>query len=359
LSASEQRETQAKLPPNPRFYFQSEDLRTSHFNFSKDSETFAYASEQIETFGKRQARTRVAIQDVNLSRVTSDEIKAQIISGVRHAYWAAQSADLLAKLYGEDADCFRQLIAYHEARFREGKLAEVDLLRIKLEGERVEAASAEMELTAEHAMLLLAGEMGLVDGSWNLTEPFEQLEQPKSAPLTADPVSLRPEAAAAQLAIDSAQANASLQKSLGHPDIEVLAGYKDNLGQNTAVAGLQLNLPIFNRNQGEIGAALDNARAAEEDKAAIHRQLSSELILAQRDFTFRRDSYQNTFEPLHKRAIEISDITRAAYREGGIDLVRLLDAERLRVDADVSWVNALEGYHQSVVTLEYAEGVEP
>jgi len=42
-----------------------------------------------------------------------------------------------------------------------------------------------------------------------------------------------------------------------------------------------------------------------------------------------------------------------------MDLVRLLDAEHLRVDADMSWVNALENYHQSVVSLEYAEGVQP
>jgi cobalt-zinc-cadmium efflux system outer membrane protein len=45
----------------------------------------------------------------------------------------------------------------------------------------------------------------------------------------------------------------------------------------------------------------------------------------------RRDQYLKTFQPLRNRAIEISDISRAAYREGGLDLIRLLDAERLRV----------------------------
>ena len=59
------------------------------------------------------------------------------------------------------------------------------------------------------------------------------------------------------------------------------------------------------------------------------------------------------------QAVEISNISRAAYNEGGLDLLRLLDAERVRIEAEVSWVQALESYHQSVVSLDYAEGVQP
>lgn len=359
MSASQQLESQAKLLPNPRLYLQSEDLRSSHFSFSRDSETYAYFSELIETSGKRQARTGVAAQDANLSRAAADVVKARVATRVRHAYWSAQSAAILAKLYAENAEYYRQIIAYHQARFNEGKLAEVDFLRIKLEGERVQATAAEMQLTSEHAMLQLASEMGLPEGNWELTEPFAQLEQPRPLPQTSDQVSLRPEAAEARFALQSARANTSLQKSLGRPDVELLGGYKANLGENTAVVGLQMNLPLFNRNQGAVGAALGTARAAEQDYAVIGLQLATELKLAQRDFEFRRDAYEETFKPLHARAIEISDITRSAYREGGMDLVRLLDAEHLRVDADMSWVNALENYHQSVVSLEYAEGVQP
>jgi outer membrane protein TolC len=359
LTASQQLESQAKLLPNPRLYLQSEDLRASNFSFSRDSETYAYFSELIETSGKRQARTGAAAQDVNLNRAAADVVRARVAAGVRHAYWAAQSTALLAKLYDEHAEYYRQLIAYHQARFNEGKLAEVDFLRIKLEGERVQASAAEMQLTSEHAMLQLASEMGLPEGNWKLTEPFEELEQPKPLPQAAEQASLRPEAAEARFALESARANTSLQKSLGRPDVELLGGYKANLGENTAIVGLQMNLPLFNRNQGAVGAAVGNAHAAEQDYAVVSLQLSTELKLAQRDYEFRQNAYQKTFLPLHARAIEISDITRAAYREGGMDLVRLLDAEQLRVDADLSWVNALENYHQSVVSLEYAEGVQP
>jgi len=56
---------------------------------------------------------------------------------------------------------------------------------------------------------------------------------------------------------------------------------------------------------------------------------------------------------------EIADISRAAYREGGLDLLRLLDAERLRVETQTAWAEALGNYHQSVLSLNYAAGMEP
>jgi outer membrane protein TolC len=155
-----------------------------------------------------------------------------------------------------------------------------------------------------------------------------------------------------------ARANIELQRANRRQDVQGLFGYKRNRSDNAMVAGLQINLPVFDRNQGAIAASEADARAAEQSVAALRNQITSEVALAQREYQMRRDQYLQTFQPLRNRAVEISDISRAAYREGGLDLVRLLDAERLRVEAQISWANALLSYHESVAALEYAEGVE-
>jgi outer membrane protein TolC len=64
------------------------------------------------------------------------------------------------------------------------------------------------------------------------------------------------------------------------------------------------------------------------------------------------------FKPLRDQAVQISEISRSAYQAGGLDLLRLLDAERARVDAELSYVRALEAFHISVVDLNYAEGMD-
>jgi outer membrane protein TolC len=138
--------------------------------------------------------------------------------------------------------------------------------------------------------------------------------------------------------------------------LEGLFGYKRNAGFDTAITGLQINLPLFDRNQGAAAAAEAQIEAAEQSFAAIRNQLLSELSIAKREYEMRRDQYSQTFKPLRDQAVQISDISRAAYREGGLDLVRLLDAERVRIEAEISRVGALGRYHQSVVALEYAEG---
>jgi outer membrane protein TolC len=194
---------------------------------------------------------------------------------------------------------------------------------------------------------------------WGLSEPFEALDPPRPAPSGEDPAQLRVEGQAAHQAIDAARANLQLQKASGRPDLEALLGYKRNLGDDTGLVGLQLNLPLFDRNQGAVAAAAADTQAARDDYAVVRQQLVSQLSIAQREYDLEREQYLQTFKPLRDQAIEISNISRAAYNEGGLDLVRLLDAERVRVEAEVTWVQALEAYHQSVVALEYAEGVQP
>jgi outer membrane protein TolC len=120
-----------------------------------------------------------------------------------------------------------------------------------------------------------------------------------------------------------------------------------------------MNLPLFDRNQGAVAAAAADTQAALDDYEAVRQQLASQLSIAQREYDLEREQYLQTFKPLRDQALEISDISRAAYKEGGLDLVRLLDSERVRVEAEVTWVQALEAYHQSVVSLEYAQGVQP
>ena len=120
-TAAEHLREQAGLIPNPRIFLQSEDLRSSHFNFWQDSETFAYVGETLETSGRRAGRIATATQGLEGSRLQAEQVRLQIALSVRQTYWRALGAQFLAKLYREDSSYFRQIISYHEARFHEGK----------------------------------------------------------------------------------------------------------------------------------------------------------------------------------------------------------------------------------------------
>jgi outer membrane protein TolC len=153
--------TQAGLIPNPRFLFRKEDF-VDYPNIGENSQTYWEGEQLLETSGKRGGRIAVAQQGIERSRLQTELERRQIILNVRESYWRAKAAQSLAALYAQDADYFRQVIEYHEARFREGKIAEVDLLRIRLQGEQIRAAAANAKLDSEKALLMLAQEMNAV-----------------------------------------------------------------------------------------------------------------------------------------------------------------------------------------------------
>ncbi len=64
-------------------------------------------------------------------------------------------------------------------------------------------------------------------------------------------------------------------------------------------------------------------------------------------------------QPLRVHALTIAQIASEAYEQGGVDLLRFLDAERARLDAELAWARGMIDYRQSMVRLEIAEGVNP
>jgi outer membrane protein TolC len=357
--AAVQLRRQARIIPNPRLFYQSENLRPG-VDFPQGVDTYAYASELLEVSGRRGARIAAADSTVRRAQLTLELQRRTIELHVAQAYWEALRLQYLRTLADQNVGYYREILDYHQKRFNEGKIAAVDLLRVRLEEARAEASAESSRLAEAQAKQKLAREMGLVTANnWRLTEPFDVLNPPKEPASTNNPQDERIEVGLARQSIDAARANLMTQKAQGRPDIDVLFGYKRTAGFDTMIAGFQVNLPVFDRNQGAASAARFDVEASQSMLAAARQQSANDLELARISFDTWRRQVSERYRPLLDQAIDIANISRAAYREGGTDLLRLLDAERLRVDTQSAWVEALGNYHQSVLSLEYAEGLEP
>jgi outer membrane protein, heavy metal efflux system len=353
---------QAGFIPNPRLFYQSENLRPG-VDFAQGVDTYAYVTEALEVSGRRGARIATANSAVNRSQLTLEQQKRSIELRVAQTYWDALRLQYLQLLAEQSVGYYREILDYNEKRFNEGKIAAADLLRVRLEEARAEANTESSRLAEAGAKQKLAREMGLAAAeNWRLSESFESLNEPKNPESAGSPQNERIEVKLAQQAIDTARANLMTQKAQGRPDIDdidALFGYKRTAGLNTMIAGFQMNLPVFDRNHGAVAAARFDVDANRSTLAAVQQQSASDLTLARMSYEMWKRQVTDRYRPLLDQAVDIANISRAAYREGGTDLLRLLDAEKLRVDTQSAWVEALGNYHQSVVSLEYAEGLEP
>ncbi|MBI4875121.1 MAG: TolC family protein, partial [Acidobacteria bacterium] len=151
VAASEGRRAQAALRPNPRVAFQTENLRahgTPPFSFRQDADTFAYLMQPFETAGKRGRRVDIADLGVRRAQLERDLLRREIASRVKAAYWHAAGAGKIQSLLRENAGNFQQIVDYHEIRVREGAMAEADLLRVRLESDRLAIAANTAALEA-------------------------------------------------------------------------------------------------------------------------------------------------------------------------------------------------------------------
>ncbi len=366
ISVAEGMRRQAALGPNPRLVLQSENVRPyGPFRFWNDTDDFAYLQQTFETAGKRQRRVELADVDLRATRLRLELLRSQISGRVQQAYWIAAGASEVHKLLMASGANFQRIVEYHEIRVRLGAMAEADLLRVRLEKERLAVAANAAQLEAERARILLFQEMGRAEfPEVSFADPLEApapLETP-AQPAAADvstALRQRVEMQLARLAVEQAQAGLRLHQSAARPNLEVLFGYKRTAGFDTMVGGVQFDLPLGNRNQGGLAAAAADIRRAEADLAATQALVRAEVSAAIADERMRRRQIADALRPMRQQAAESSRISQAAYQEGGADLLRLLDAERIRIETDVQYVRSLAEYRQSLAALASALGVAP
>jgi outer membrane protein, heavy metal efflux system len=359
VAAAESDIVQSRLRANPRLFIQTENWRGWSRPFSPVNEvdTFVYLSQSFETGGKRGGRTAVAEAGLRRAVLERELLERQIVGAVKQAYWAAAAAERIHDAALSNVANFRAVVEYHENRVREGAMAEADLIKVRLEHERLQLAANHAEFDATRSRIDLFRAMGRTE--FPLARFSEPLEGVLLAP-TADAeraLADRVEIKIAREAREAAVAAAGLQRALARPDVEVLAGYKQTNGNPTVIGGVQWNIPLLNRNQGNIGSADAAVRVAEAEIAAQTAIVRVEVAAAAAAVEIRRRQAGTTLPRLREQAGESARIALAAYREGGADLLRLLDAERVRIEIDTLYYRTLGEYRQSIAALETALGV--
>jgi len=354
---------QAPLTFNPKLVLQAENYRAwgaRPIQTSRETDDFAYLQQTFETAGKRGKRAELASRGLRAAELELAVLRRRVARDVSLAYWAALGAQKMQELLLESVRNFEKIVEYHEIRVREGAMAENDLLRVKLELGRIQLAANNAGLDAAKARIELFRAMGQT--AFPEVRFAEALQLAEDRPLPADEdeaLRRRPEMLLAQARLEQARGNLVLQRANASPNVDALFGYKRSMGEHTLIAGLQWDLPVLNRNQGNIQSAAADIKAAEANLAATEAIIRAEVKAAAAEYQARRQQLKELVGRLRSQADETARIAQSAYRLGGADLLRLLDAERLRIEIELVHYRAWMEYRQSMEVLAFALGVKP
>jgi cobalt-zinc-cadmium efflux system outer membrane protein len=361
LASAEGLKLQAGLKPNPRIVFQTENGRfweSPGINVWRDTDTYLYGAQVIERGQKRERRLEYATAGVARAESERDAVRVQLQGRVAAAYWNAAAASRIVDFYHQDLQTFEQIVEFNRSRVREGATAGVDLLRIEIEHDQLSATARRAEQDADLARVALLREMGSPEfPAVVFSDSVEQLPNPVLDPID-EVLSHRKDVLAAEAGVRHLEQNVALQKANAKTDPEFQIGYKRTAGFDTIYGAVSIPLAVRNRNQGNISAAEAEQRSAQHLADALRNHVRAEYEAARRDYAAKRAAFEANVTPLRAKTREVARIANAAYREGGVELLRFLDAERIRIQTEVLYFRSLAELQQSIVSLKIAEGEE-
>lgn len=307
----------------------------------------------IETAGKRDHRITHARQLAEVARWNLVTAAWQVRAGVRDALLNFSDAMERERLLGEQFRLQEQWVARLQHRAEAGAIprTEVTPARIALEKLRLEAA--ELHRLMGENTVRLAEAIGVPVASLNQAKGIGLAWHfPDATTLTADTarrnaLTRRADIAAALADYKATQTALQLEIARQYPDVHLGTGYQWDQGQSKWNLGLNVELPVFNRNQGPIAEAqARRASAAARVEVAQARAIAEidVALAAHRAAHGRLGTVQQLASEQQKQAAAVE----AQARAGALDAVDLLGAQielaQLRLvqwDAGVKAMQAL------------------
>src|SRR5262249_34320949 len=153
-----------------------------------------------------------------------------------------------------------------------------------------------------------------------------------------------------------AKSQVALAKANSKVDVQGTYDFSHVSGQNTASIFASFDLPIFDRNQGEIARTQYAVTQAQEQL-----QSASDAVLS--DVSDAYEAVKNNDEVVQlyssgylKQAQDSRDISEYAYKRGAVSLLDFLDAERSYRSIQLAYRQVLASYMTSLEQLKEAIG---
>lgn len=356
LEASEAEVRQAGLLPNPELAVLLEDERRA------TRTTTAQLNIPLELGGKRAARVAEARRASELAHAgllgAQAELRAQLLA----AFFRVLMAQERVKLAGASAELSARGADATARRVAAGKISPVDETRA-----RVEQANAGLELADARAELQSARQaLASFWGSPELghAQVVGELDAP---PARADAQQLHaaletaPALEASRLEWERRKATVEVEHSKQVPNLTLNVGAKrSNETQITqAVIGVTLPLPLFDRNEGRLQAALSRADKAEDDYRAMRIRLANEARQAASQLALARASAETLKTTILPAAQQAHDAATRGFEAGKFGFLDVLDAQRTLLQARVRYLGVVAGAYQASATLERLLGHQP
>lgn len=365
IDESKADETTAALKPNPNFSFDASGFtlfspRQINTDFLRNDVSYSTSlSYTFERGGKRQKRTTVAEDTTEVTRRNVDDLERQLRFQTEQAFVNALLAKSTLELAQQNLQSFSDVVELNRERVTAGDLAQGDFYKISLQKLQFEQDVSAAQVGVVQAKASLRQLMGFetiaddfeIDGDLSFAPHTLDLEDLKRQALEN-----RPDVQAARVSVKLAQDAAALERGNRARDVSGDVSYTHLTPDNTFGVGFSIDLPIHDRNQGNIARTEVAVHQAIESEAATRFIAVTDVVNAFAAFTTNQkvvNLYESGYLDQARQSLEI---TTYVYQHGAGSLLDLLDAERTYRATELAYREALAAYMTSLRQLNFAVG---
>lgn len=357
---SEQQARQAGLYPNPLVGYQGEQIRGGSYD---GGEQGGFVQQTIILGGKLGLRRDIYEQEKKADQISISEQTYRVHADIQQAFYDALTAQATVRLRQRLLGIALDAVETVHQLANVGQADAPDILQTEVEAEeaKVDYVTAQRKyLQAFHVLAAIAGKGALPVSS--LQADLEKIPDLNAEQIVDSVVAESPSVKRAQQEVAVAQARLKDAKRETVPDLQLRAGEQYNgeqvaenpvkpVGaQSFATAGI--NIPLWNRNQGNVEAARAEIERANEDvlrEQLSLRQQAAPLAQSYESARFEADRYKTQLIPRAARAYELY---LKKYQDMAQAYPQVLVSQRTYFQLQIGYITALHDVWRSAIALQ-------
>jgi cobalt-zinc-cadmium efflux system outer membrane protein len=308
---------------------------------------------------KRQHRLQAAKDQTAVISSTVDDNERQLVFNVSQQFVAVLLAQSTVDFTQQNLESFQKTVDISETRYKAGDMSEGDLLKIKLQQLQFQTDVSAARLAKVQALTGLRQFLGFesvpdnydVEGGLDYLPVHGGLDDLKALALRT-----RPDLRAAQQSVVAAHSQELLAEANGKRDLGASFNYSHVAATSTGAFFFNIQLPIFDRNQGEIARTRYAITQSQELASETSQQVLTDVVDAYEALRSNDQIVQLYRGGYVDQAKQSRDITEYAYKRGAASLLDYLDAERTYRVNQLAYRQALASYMTALEQMRQAVG---
>jgi len=360
IRATKARQQQAGLYPNPTVGYTGDEIRGGSVGGGKEG---FFLQQAIVTGGKLGLNREVFGKEIQLAEIEAEEQKIRVQSAVKTAFLRFLAAQELLDARRDLATIAQDNAGTQRRLMNTGQADETEVLEAEVEAERMRMIARMQENTLREEWRSLAAvigqpEMPLATVGGDLENGWPELNEEQAVGAIAKE---SPAVRIADATETRAQTALARAKHEAIPDVLLRGGMEYNhetLGSVPfakgweGIAEVSLQIPLFNRNQGNVTAARADIERADEEKKRIALMLRERAASAVDQYANARLMAVEYRDEVLPRAKKAYSLMVEKYGQMLASYPRVLDTQRKLYELQIEYISALEGVWTNGIALQ-------